>query len=83
MQSKRTAYFGVLILNVVSTLSLLGGCIPLPGQSPPVLFVANPAGNKVTGFKNPRALDGNVAPATNLAGPKTQLDGPHGLFLLE
>ncbi len=42
----------------------------------PQLFIANLGGNNVTSYRNPSAVNGNIAPDTNLAGAATQLSQP-------
>lgn len=41
----------------------------------PVLFIANFTGG-ITSYANPSAVNGNIAPDANLAGPATQLAAP-------
>jgi hypothetical protein len=41
----------------------------------PVLFIANFTGG-ITSYANPSAVNGNIAPSANLAGPATQLAAP-------
>jgi hypothetical protein len=45
------------------------------------LFVANMGGNRITGYDQPGAMDGNVVPSTCLAGPQTQLAAPIDLLV--
>jgi hypothetical protein len=56
-------------------------CLVPPPPVTPVLFIANIAGNNVTSYANPSTVNGNIAPATNLAGAQTQLNGPSDIVV--
>ncbi|MBN1343006.1 MAG: hypothetical protein JXQ73_10025 [Phycisphaerae bacterium] len=50
-----------------------------PPATTPQLFIVNSLGNNVVSYENPSAINGNIAPDTNLAGVSTQLAGPLGV----
>ena len=66
-----------------STWTSGGVCVPnpCPQPPPPVLFIANLAGNNVTSYTNPATVNGNIAPNTNLAGAQTQLNAPADIIV--
>jgi hypothetical protein len=69
MSSERNERIGCLSVGLLVVLAVSGCC--LQPSAPPVLFVASSAPARVTSYANPGALNGNVAPTTDLSGNNT------------
>lgn len=57
------------------------GCSSTCQIEPPVLFIANFTGNNITSYEDPVAVNGNIAPDTNLAGASTGLKFPTDIIV--
>lgn len=52
-----------------------------PPPAPPRLFIASFTGNNVISYANPKTVNGNIPPDTNLAGALTQLAAPSDVIV--
>lgn len=66
-------------LDVRTTTGAASDEISVVVQAPPILFVANRAGNSISRFRAGAELDGNVAPLATISGPATLLNDPSSI----